>query len=281
MRHDSTEHIIGYDLLDLDTQIGSNLLVVRQQFFPQTVHTLFVALTYRINNTLKGIGCLAHGGDDNNEVTGCLTNNREKVFHALGILDGRATELIYFHSSRKNVLLNIRHLYRSNSSLDAFVPQSAAGSVKCLLLVKCSQDREDNRAPAFGIQQSHSLRNGLTHIVEMRCIALNDATDNNDSMRFFAIHHYASSVRQFDCAGHMGERDIILIHSMLDQGLPCAIRHSIGDLAVPIGYNNCVALMFEHISARQYCGVIFAKVGSHYSAKAINLSISCASAEEG
>ena len=90
----------------------------------------------------------------------------------------------------------------------------------------------------------------------MRRIALDDTADDDDSVRFFAVHHHACSVGQFDCSGHMRDGDIVLIHAVLEERLTRTFRHRKRDVAIPIRHYNCIALMFEHISARQYIGII-------------------------
>ena len=170
------------------------------------------------------------------------------------------------------ILFEVGHLDGGDGTFYSLVTQTSAATVERLLTVVDGKHGEDDRhmcritmRPCLqtGIEQRNALRDRLAYVVEMRRIAPDNATDNDDSRKTVAgesvvlANESRRRIGELHRTGYVLDDDILLIHTVFLQRIHSSTGHGVGDFRVPIRYYNSIALTSENISARQNRGIVF------------------------
>ena len=74
------------------------------------------------------------------------------------------------------------HLDGGEGAFGAFVPEASTGAVCSLLMIVGGEDAEDDGNITVAIEQRNALGDTLAYVVEVRCTAAYDASEDNDNV---------------------------------------------------------------------------------------------------
>lgn len=137
-----------------------------------------------------------------------------------------------------NILPTFNHLDGGDGTFVAFVAKHAATTFLCLFEGVAGEQPVDDWYLTHEVQVGQTLRCSLTDVVEMRCVATNDATDGNNSIHLTGIDKTCRTINQLETTGNGLDRDVLFTNTMLDECLTSCFKQSACYLVVPLAYDN-------------------------------------------
>ncbi|TYZ67978.1 hypothetical protein PybrP1_011886 [[Pythium] brassicae (nom. inval.)] len=133
-----------------------------------------------------------------------------------------------------------RHLDRGLRPLHAVVVALAREprAVFCLLLREHREHAEEHGHLRVELHAHDALGHGLTDVLEVHRVALDQAADADHGVDLLRRDHAARSERQLVRAGHLERHDVVLGHARLEQLLLGAAHERRDDLGVPLGVHD-------------------------------------------
>ena len=136
----------------------------------------------------------------------------------------------------------MHHLDGAPGALAALVAKIAAGAVDGLLLVVDGEDTEDDGDVAVGVEGRHALRDTLADIVKVGRVAAYHAAKDDDGIEQTRLYQLRGGKGEFDGPGDMEDADVLVeVEAGLAKDAQGVGGHGLGDVAVPLGGDNCHA----------------------------------------
>jgi hypothetical protein len=104
------------------------------------------------------------------------------------------------------------HFHGGYRGFNALISVLAARSIQTLLLVAVRQYTKNNRSFAQGVQLRNALGNPLAHVIKVSGFALNDAANDNYSVKKIdLVKQRTSGVNQLKRTGNVVPNDVFLL----------------------------------------------------------------------
>ena len=130
--------------------------------------------------------------------------------------------------------LELCHLDGYDGALVALVAEAASGADECLLHVVGGEQAEDHGDVVCGVEACNALRDALTDVVEMGCLAADDAAEDDDGVIAVVESHLKSSIDELEGAGNSLHMDVLGQRAMLLEGAAATLKQGSGDFGVPL-----------------------------------------------
>ena len=143
------------------------------------------------------------------------------------------------------VMGEVRHLDSSFGGFGALVAQATPGAVECLLLVVTRQNTEDDRHLLCGIQVGTTLGHTVADVIEVRCSATDDTSDDDNGVVASTAGHPCGAIGQFNSTRHVCYGDVLMGVTLAGKQVECSLEQGSGDVLIPFGTHDAHGQAFD------------------------------------
>ena len=108
----------------------------------------------------------------------------------------------------------IEHLDRGERGLFALVAIFPPRTIQRLLFIQRCDHAKDHWLPGFQSSLGDPVGNGLTDIIKMRRVPLDDASQTNYGINFLFFRHPQTSQRKLERTWNILANDMVFLHAM-------------------------------------------------------------------
>ena len=118
------------------------------------------------------------------------------------------------------------HLDGCDGTFVAFVAKHTAAALLGLLECVAGKQAVDDGNLSFAIQVGKTLRDTLADVIEVRCVATNDASDGYDDINEARADEACGAINQLEASGDGFDDDAFLADTMLHERLAGTLKQS-------------------------------------------------------
>ena len=97
------------------------------------------------------------------------------------------------------------------------------------------EESENDGDVALGVDAGDAFGHALADVVEVGCVALDDAAEDDDAVHVAELGQLGSGVDEFEATGHALYGDVLQGDTLCGEFFERAVEELVGDVVVPLG----------------------------------------------